>query len=51
MTQTRYDGMIHAFFRRTAQFDKARAAMEEVSEALRHALGRDGNTSISGEKP
>ena len=39
VTLTRYEGMIHAFFRRTAQFDKARAAMEEVSGALKQAFG------------
>jgi acetyl esterase len=35
---TRYEGMIHAFFRRTELFDKARAAMRQVAEALRRAF-------------
>lgn len=35
---TRYDGMIHAFFRKTAQFDKAKTALEEVAGALRRAF-------------
>jgi len=48
VTQTRYDGMIHAFFRRTAQFDKARAAMQEVSEALKRAL--DNNVAKSNTR-
>ncbi|NQT16750.1 MAG: alpha/beta hydrolase [Planctomycetes bacterium] len=51
VTQTRYDGMIHAFFRRTAQFDKARAAMQEVSEALRRALGSHAVTPNPGGDP
>jgi len=28
----------HAFFRRTAQFDKAKAAMQQVSDALKQAF-------------
>jgi acetyl esterase len=35
---TRYDGMIHAFFRRTELFDQARVAMQEVADALRRAF-------------
>jgi len=38
VTLTRYDGMVHAFFRRTARFDKAKAAMQEVADALKRAL-------------
>ena len=38
VTQTRYDGMIHAFFRRRALFDKAKAAMQEVADALGRAF-------------
>ena len=38
VTLTRYDGMIHAFFRRTARFDKAKAAMQEVADAMRRAF-------------
>ena len=38
VTQTRYDGMVHAFFRRTALFDKAKAAMQEVADALKRAF-------------
>jgi acetyl esterase len=38
VTLSRYDGMIHAFFRRTALFDKAKAAMREVGDALRQAF-------------
>ena len=37
VTLTRYDGMIHAFIRRTALFDQAKVAMREVSEALKQA--------------
>lgn len=40
VTLTRYEGMIHAFFRRTAEFDKASAAMQEVSNALKRAFAR-----------
>ncbi len=35
---TRYDGMIHAFFRRPTLFDKARAAQQEVAAAMRRAF-------------
>lgn len=35
---TRYDGMIHAFFRRTDQFARAEEAQAEVAEALRKAF-------------
>ncbi|HUT92729.1 MAG TPA: alpha/beta hydrolase [Thermoguttaceae bacterium] len=38
VTQTRYDGMVHAFFRRTALFDKAKVAMQEVADALKRAF-------------
>ena len=38
VTLTRYDGMIHAFIRRTAIFDKARTAMQEVADALKQAF-------------
>jgi len=38
VTLTRYDGMIHAFFRRTATFDKARIALHEVAAALKRAF-------------
>ena len=38
VTSTRYDGMIHAFIRRTAIFDKARTAMQEVADALKQAF-------------
>jgi acetyl esterase len=38
VTLSRYDGMIHAFFRRTALFDKAQAAMQEVADALKRAF-------------
>jgi acetyl esterase len=34
----RYDGLIHGFLRRTAMFDRARAALEEIAAALRGAL-------------
>jgi acetyl esterase len=32
---TRYEGMIHGFFRMTSRLDKARQALDEVAEALR----------------
>ena len=35
---SRYDGMIHGFLRRYPFFDQGRAAIEEVSAALREAL-------------
>ena len=35
---TRYEGMIHGFVRRTNLFDRARAAVEEIGEALKHAF-------------
>ena len=38
VTLTRYDGMIHAFIRRTAIFDKARTAMQQVADALKQAF-------------
>lgn len=38
VTLTRYDGVIHAFFRKTAQFDKAKMALAEVAGALRRAF-------------
>jgi acetyl esterase len=38
VTLTRYDGMIHAFARRLAAFDQAKAALKEVSDALRAAF-------------
>jgi acetyl esterase len=34
----RYDGLIHGFLRRTAMFDRARVAMDEIAAALRSAL-------------
>lgn len=36
---TRYDGMIHGFFRRGVTFDRAHEAVAEVSAALRKAFG------------
>jgi len=38
VTLTRYDGMIHAFIRRTAIFDKARTAMQQVADALKQVF-------------
>lgn len=38
VTLSRYDGMIHAFIRRTERFDKARAAIVEVAGALKQAF-------------
>ena len=38
VTLTRYDGMIHAFFRRAELFDQARVAMQQAAEALRRAF-------------
>ncbi len=35
---TRYDGMIHGFFRRGAMFDRAHEAVREVAAALRKAF-------------
>ncbi len=37
-TLRRYDGMIHAFIRRTDIFDQAHAAQREVFQTLRHAF-------------
>ena len=37
-TLTRYSGMIHAFFRRSDRFDKAKKAQAQVAEALRKAF-------------
>ena len=42
VTLTRYPGMIHGFFRRTHQFDQARAAVTEVAETLKRAFGTVG---------
>lgn len=38
---TRYDGMIHAFIRRTDVFDQAHVAQGEVCRALREAFGTE----------
>ena len=38
VTLSRYDGMIHGFFRRTAEFDKAKVAVAEVAHALKRAF-------------
>ena len=38
VTLTRYDGMIHGFFRRGAIFDRADVAVREVAEALKQAF-------------
>jgi acetyl esterase len=35
---SRYDGVIHGFFRMTSPLDKARQALDEVSTAIRQAL-------------
>jgi acetyl esterase/lipase len=39
---TRYDGMIHAFIRRTDLFDQAHAAQREVCHTLREVFGTNG---------
>ncbi len=39
VTLTRYDGMIHGFFRMTAKLDQAKRALEEVAGALGKVLG------------
>ena len=39
-TLTRYDGMIHGFFRRGVMFDRADVAVREVAEALRKSFSR-----------
>ena len=39
VTLTRYDGMIHAFIRRTDIFDQAQAAQREVCRTLREVFG------------
>ena len=41
VTLTRYDGMIHAFFRRTELFDKAKVAMQQVADALKRAFAEN----------
>ncbi|MBN1908332.1 MAG: alpha/beta hydrolase [Pirellulales bacterium] len=38
VTLTRYDGMIHAFFRRGNDLDQANTAIKQVADALRRAL-------------
>jgi len=38
VTLTRYDGMIHAFLRRTDCFDRANDAIQEIAAALRKAF-------------
>jgi acetyl esterase len=35
---SRYEGVVHGFFRMTSRLDKARQALEEVSTAIRQAL-------------
>ena len=40
VTLTRYEGMIHGFFRRGALFDRANDAVAEVADALRQAFSR-----------
>ena len=37
---TRYNGMIHGFIRRTARFDQARVAVNEMVSALKRAFAR-----------
>jgi acetyl esterase len=39
----RYEGLIHGFLRRTGLFDRAQAAMEEISAALKSALDPEEN--------
>jgi len=39
VTHTRYRGMVHPFIRRTAIFDQARVALQQVAGALRRAFG------------
>ncbi|MHC4401943.1 MAG: alpha/beta hydrolase [Planctomycetota bacterium] len=41
VTLTRYDGMIHAFIRRPADFDKAQVAVRQVAAALKEAFQED----------
>ena len=41
VTLTRYDGMIHAFIRRTDIFDQAHVAQHEVCQTLRGLFGTD----------
>jgi acetyl esterase len=36
---TRYDGLIHGFFRMPAVIERAQDALDEAASALRHALG------------
>lgn len=38
VTLSRYQGLIHAFIRHTERFDKARAAIREVGDALQRAF-------------
>jgi acetyl esterase len=37
---TRYQGMVHGFFRKLAQFDAAAVAVDQVAAAVREALDR-----------
>ena len=36
----RYDGMIHAFLKRVDQFETALAAIQQIGDALKRALGQ-----------
>src|SRR5262245_54046679 len=38
LRRCRYIGLIHGFLRRTAMFDRARAALDEIAAELRDAL-------------
>ena len=49
--RTRYDGMIHAFFRRTELFDKAKVAMLEAADALRRAFATNRRGEMRNELP
>ena len=51
VTLTRYDGMIHAFFRRTELFDKAKVAMQQAADALRRAFTTNRRGETQNELP
>jgi acetyl esterase len=42
VTLIRYHGMIHAFIRRTREFDQARQAVRQIAEALRTTFSEGG---------
>ena len=50
VTLSRYDGMIHGFFRREAIFDRAKEAIQEVATTLHETFSRLPLQKMSSEK-